>query len=92
MPVVAVLMGVFSATFGGILRDVIAGDPSAIVKPEIYVTAAFVGAGLFVVLSSLGLDLWPAAIAGGLAAFVLRGGAIQFGWTLPGYVPPPKRD
>ncbi len=82
---VAILMGVSTATFGGILRDTIAREPPSIVKPEIYVSAAFAGAGTFVGLTQLGA---PQVIAAGLAALValvLRGGAILRGWTLPGY-------
>lgn len=82
---VAVLMGVATATFGGILRDVIAGEPSAILKSEIYVSAAFAGAGSYVLLVLIGVDGWLAACTGALLAVVLRGGAILSGWTLPGY-------
>lgn len=85
---VAVSMGVATATFGGILRDVIAGEPSAIIKSEIYVSAAFAGAGAYVLLVTLGIGGWGAAAAAAALAFVLRGGAIQFGWTLPGYSSP----
>ena len=85
---VAVSMGVATATFGGILRDVIAGEPSAIIKSEIYVSAAFAGAGCYVLLATLGIGGWAAAAASAVLAFVLRGGAIQFGWTLPGYSSP----
>lgn len=82
---VAVLMGVSTATFGGVLRDTIAGEPSSIVKPEIYVSAAFTGSGAYVALTLLGVpQLASVLIAGGLA-FLLRGGAILRGWTLPGY-------
>lgn len=91
MPVVAVLMGVLTATFGGVLRDVVVGDPSAIVKPELYISAAVIGSTVFVVLTVLGLALWPAALLGAAAAFVLRAGAIARGWTLPGYRPPASR-
>ncbi|MES0883207.1 trimeric intracellular cation channel family protein [Roseibium sp. SCP14] len=82
---VAVLMGVSTATFGGILRDTIARDPSTIVKSEIYVTAAFAGAGSFVVLAHLGLPQIVAAAIAAAIALLLRGGAILYGWTLPGY-------
>jgi len=87
-PLVAVSMGVATATFGGILRDVIAGEPSAIVKSEIYVSAAFAGAGCYVILAMLGFGGWWASAAAAGLAFVLRGGAIHFGWTLPGYKSP----
>ncbi|WP_150523744.1 trimeric intracellular cation channel family protein [Roseibium sediminis] len=82
---VAILMGVSTATFGGIIRDTIAGEPSAIAKPEIYVGAAFAGAGIYVVLEQIGFGGWPAAVMGMAGALILRGGAIERGWTLPVY-------
>lgn len=82
---VAVLMGVSTATFGGVLRDTIASEPSSIVKSEIYVSAAFAGAGSYVALVQLGLPQLVCAAAAATVALVLRGGAIQRGWTLPGY-------
>jgi uncharacterized membrane protein YeiH len=85
---VGVLMGVATATFGGIIRDVIAGEPSTIVKSEIYVSAAFAGAGSYVLLVSLGIDGWVAALIGACLALCLRGGAILYGWSLPGYRKP----
>ncbi|GGF02427.1 trimeric intracellular cation channel family protein [Stappia taiwanensis] len=90
-PVVAVMMGVATATFGGIIRDTVAGQPNALVKPEIYLTSAFAGAGVYVTLAEFGVPAWPAAIAGGCAALLLRGGAIQWGWSLPAYRPPSDR-
>ena len=82
---VAVLMGVATATFGGVLRDTIAREPSSIVKPEIYVSAAFAGAGSYVLLVQLDLPQVVCALVAGAVALVLRGGAILRGWTLPGY-------
>ncbi len=82
---VAILMGVSTATFGGILRDTIAREPPSIVKSEIYVSAAFAGAGSFVVLVQLGTPVPAAALVAATFALVLRGGAILRGWTLPGY-------
>lgn len=82
---VAMLMGVTTATFGGVLRDTIAREPTAIVKSEIYVSAAFAGAGSFVVLTQLGFKPVICAVVAAILALVLRGGAILRGWTLPGY-------
>jgi uncharacterized membrane protein YeiH len=87
---VAVLMGVSTATFGGVLRDTIAGEPTSIVKSEIYVSAAFAGAGSYVLLVQLGLPQVLCMVVAGAVALVLRGGAIQRGWTLPGYRGRPK--
>lgn len=86
-PLVAVIMGVSTATFGGVIRDLVAGDPSAIVKPEIYLTAAFLGGGTYAALASLGINPWIAAGCGFTAALALRGGAIMYGWCLPKYAP-----
>ena len=45
-PVPAALMGVVTACVGGIIRDVLAGEPSILMRPELYVTAAALAAGL----------------------------------------------
>lgn len=85
VPVVAVMMGITTATFGGIIRDTIAGQPTAIARSEIYLTATFAGAAVYVCLNVAGVPQWPAAIAGFVTAMVLRGGAIQLDWRLPAY-------
>ena len=41
-PLPAVMMGVITACVGGVIRDVLAGEPSILLRPEIYVTAAAV--------------------------------------------------
>src|SRR3954451_18693362 len=74
-PVPAFAMGVLTACVGGIIRDVLAGEPSILMRPELYVTAAALSAGLFVLLSLLGAAVWLAAliaIVGGFAPRALR--------------------
>ncbi len=84
-PVPAALMGVITACVGGIIRDMLAGEPSIILRPEIYVTAAALSSGLFVALKLLGMDTPVAAIVAALCGFGLRGAAILLGWSLPSY-------
>ena len=84
-PVPAFAMGVLTACFGGIVRDVLAGVPSILMRPELYVTAAALAAGLFVGLSLGGATMWAAAAVAVVAGFVLRGLAIARGWALPSY-------
>ena len=84
-PLPAMAMGVLTACLGGIIRDVLAGEPSIQMRPELYVTAAALAAALMVGLLLAGV---PAALAGVVAAaagFALRAGAIHFGWKLPAY-------
>jgi len=84
-PVPAFAMGVLTACFGGIVRDVLAGEPSILMKRELYVTCAALAAGLFVGLTLIGVPTWPAAAFSAAAGFAMRAGAIVFGWTLPTY-------
>lgn len=84
-PVPALLMGVITGCVGGIIRDLLAGVPSIIVRPEIYVTAAALASGLFLVLLWAGLSLPVAALIGAAAGFALRGAAIRWSLALPAY-------
>ena len=84
-PVPAFAMGVLTACVGGIIRDVLAGEPSILMRPELYVTAAALAAGLFVALTLLGIGGWPAVVIAALSGFALRGIAIARGWSLPAY-------
>lgn len=84
-PVPAFVMGVLTACAGGIIRDVLAGVPSVLMRRELYVTSAALSASLFVALTLARLSVWPAAATAILAGFALRGGAIARGWSLPPY-------
>ncbi len=81
----AIVMGVLTASFGGIIRDVLAGEPSILLRPEIYVSAAALGAAVHVGAVSLGAPLLVAAGLGMAAGFTLRALAIARGIKLPGY-------
>lgn len=84
-PVPAAMMGVVTACAGGIIRDLLAGEPSIILRPELYVTAAALSAVLFVLLSLAGLSVPVAGVIAALAGFALRAVAIVRGLALPGY-------
>lgn len=84
-PVPAVMMGVITGCVGGIIRDVLAGRPSILMRPELYVTAAALAATLCAGATLLDLPRaigWPVAI---LAGFMLRGAAIHLKLGLPVY-------
>ena len=81
----SMVMGVLTACFGGVIRDVLAHEESVLLRREIYVTCAVVGAGLYVILRTLGVAGLPAGLIGAGAAFGVRTGAILWNWTLPGF-------
>jgi uncharacterized membrane protein YeiH len=84
-PVIAIVTGIMTAAVGGIVRDVLAGEPSILLRPEIYITAAMAGAIAFTLADLGGLGIAVAAPVGFVAAFAVRGGALAFGWTIPPY-------
>jgi len=84
-PVPAFGMGVLTACAGGIIRDMLAGEPSILMRPELYVTAAALASGLFVALVLLGVPGFLAAGIAAIAGFTLRGLAIARGLSLPAY-------
>jgi uncharacterized membrane protein YeiH len=90
-PTVAIVTGILTATFGGILRDLLAGEPSVLLRPEVYVTAAMTGAATFTLLMTLGFPLLAASLIAFCAAFIVRGGALKYGWTFPSYRSKPGR-
>jgi uncharacterized membrane protein YeiH len=85
-PVPAVVMGVISACVGGIIRDVLAGEPSILMRPELYVTAAALAATLYVILRlAIGLPAFEAAVPAAIAGFGLRAAAMHWKIALPAY-------
>jgi uncharacterized membrane protein YeiH len=84
-PFSSVVMGVLTATFGGVLRDVLADEPSVLLRRELYVTPALLGAASFAFLRWLEVPVMAAGFAGFLVAFGLRAAAILFHWRLPGF-------
>ncbi|MBW6522537.1 trimeric intracellular cation channel family protein [Sphingomonas sp. RHCKR47] len=84
-PLPAALMGVVTGCVGGIIRDVLAGEPSILMRPELYVTAAALASGLFVGLRVGGADPRTAAVIAALMGFGLRAAAIRWHLALPAY-------
>lgn len=84
-PIVAVGMGMMTSTFGSLIRDTLLNQRPVLLGPEIYVTAALLGAASYVALLQLPVTA-PMAVplAIGLA-FMLRGSALLFDLRLPKY-------
>lgn len=89
---VAIVMGMMTATFGGLARDVVCAEPVLIMRKELYATCAMAGATVYVGLGAFDLPFSVPALAGFAVAFLLRAGGIHWGWTLPPYKARPGRD
>jgi uncharacterized membrane protein YeiH len=82
--IVAVLMGVVTATFGGILRDVVCNDvPTALRDRRPYAVCAFVGGWVYVLAVHLQLAPGMALLLAAVTATGLRAWALLSGYELP---------
>jgi len=86
-PGIAVLMGVITGIGGGIIRDVLTGQPTLLMRRELYMTPILLGGTLYVVLY---LGAWlDAPFTEWLAILFMtavRLGAIRFGWSFPDWL------
>ena len=80
---VAIVMGLFSATAGGIIRDTLGHEPSIILRREIYMTAAVLGALVVVIGQSLDLPFFFSLALGFLVSLTMRILAITYNLTFP---------
>ena len=79
----AIMLGMFSAAMGGVIRDVLMNETPLILRKEIYASACLSGAVLFVILNKLHLDNgWNAFISASLV-FIIRIVSVRFNLSLP---------
>jgi uncharacterized membrane protein YeiH len=90
-PVVAVLLGMVTATFGGIIRDVLCAEVPLILRHEIYATAAASGALAYVLLVGAGLERTVATVLAFGIGFGIRAVALRWNLSLPAYKARPGR-
>lgn len=84
-PVSAAFMGIITGCVGGIIRDVLAGRPSILMRPELYVTAAALSASVTVLGDLAGIKREWVWIAATTAGYGLRLAAIRWNLALPAY-------
>jgi len=80
---IAIVMGVSSGVFGGIVRDVLAGEVPLILRREIYASASACGGALFAVLLFFGMALLPAVLLSIAATLITRLVALRWNLALP---------
>jgi uncharacterized membrane protein YeiH len=84
--IVAALMGMMTAVFGGVLRDICCNEiPKAFNDHQPYAILAFLGGWLLIGLSEMHLPEWLVLFISASVTTLLRGLAIQFKWQLPSW-------
>lgn len=81
--VISLIMGVMTASAGGLLRDVIANHDPLLLQEDVYATAALAGAGAYAAMHFTGAPETASFAVGLAAAFLIRAAAIRFGLHLP---------
>ena len=82
-PLIAVMMAVWTAIIGGMIRDIICNEIPLVLQREIYITASVVGSCLYLILDSLGVASSINELVMLVSIFVIRMLALQFDWHLP---------
>jgi len=85
-PLVAALMGVVTASVGGILRDTLLNKiPWVVASYQLYAIIAFAGGWLVWGLQEAGLESTIATAIGAVAIALVRVLALAFNWHLPNW-------
>ncbi len=82
-PVISVMMGMVSAVFGGVIRDIICNEIPLIFRKEIYAIVCIAGGLLYISLQMVGVDQLVNIVVTSLFIILLRILAVVFHWKLP---------
>ena len=80
---ISVLMGMFTAVMGGVLRDVLINRTPLIFVEEIYATACIAGGIAYLFMDSLGVDRNVNFIVSGAIIATIRIITVKFNLSLP---------
>lgn len=81
-PAIAVMMGMVSAVFGGVTRDVICNEIPLIFRKEIYAVACLLGGAIYTVLHHYGVFIKINILITVTVIIVLRLVAVRYKWHL----------
>jgi uncharacterized membrane protein YeiH len=86
--IVAVLMGMVTAVFGGVLRDIVCNEiPRAFSDHRPYAVCSFAGGWVLVLAHWLAAPQWLGLVLAGACATLLRVLALLLDWRLPAWQP-----
>ncbi len=84
--IVAVLTGMITAVFGGVLRDIVCNEiPQVFRDHRPYAVCSFVGGWVVVAADYFALSSWVGLLVGASLATALRALALVFDWRLPSW-------
>ncbi len=85
-PIISIILGTITATFGGVIRDILCNEIPIIFKKEIYASACIAGAITFVILSNFEIDTAITYIITVVIIISIRLIAVKFKLSLPTFL------
>lgn len=82
-PLIAAIMGMFSAVMGGVLRDVLTNEIPVLFRKEIYATACLAGAFLYLGLDAVGTGRELNVVLSCLLISAIRFASVKWNLSLP---------
>lgn len=80
---IALMLGVVSAVFGGVIRDVLTNQVPLIFRKEIYALASFIGGGIYLLCAYFGLGAEVNSLISISIVILIRSLAVRFKWQSP---------
>lgn len=80
---VAVVMGIITGSFGGVVRDILLNEEPLFFRKDIYATACLAGGIIYWLLSLTAMPIWVAQVTCALTVIGMRVAAFTLGWSLP---------
>ena len=82
-PVICVILGTITATFGGVIRDILCNEIPVLFRKEIYATLCIAGGILFFLLQELQIQNDIISLIVAVFIISLRLIAFKYNWSLP---------
>ncbi len=89
-PIICIMLGTMSASFGGVLRDVLCNEVPVIFQREIYALASLIGGSCFLLLLKTGWEQDIIYVLTALIVISIRLLAVKYNWSLPALRLPPE--
>lgn len=80
---VAIVLGMITGSFGGVMRDVLINEEPLFFRKDIYATACIGGGIMYWIAALCGCEEWLCQLLCALTILFLRWGALRYGWHLP---------
>lgn len=80
---VAVVMGIITGSFGGVVRDILLNEEPLFFRKDIYATACLAGGLIYWLIALLPIPAWIPQSVCAFTVIGLRVAAFTFGWSLP---------